>query len=576
MKQWRWWLYFGIVFFLAALVRFIEIDHFPPLLTQDEASLAYNAWSITQTGRDEWGQRLPLVFSAFGDAKQPVYIYLLAIWFKLVGGQLEQVRWLSALAGTLTVGLAAFWVWLKTRERSWALAAAAITAFAPWMVHLSRMALESNLALMFFFLGLATWEWSRESRLKPRHRCLWLAATAIAWGLASYTYIAYRLFIVIWLAIIFGSDLLLREKKPIIFRSILVALLTLALVLPGFVFGGSGARLSQIGIFRPQVSRAPQTEWRNNCHLVQATYPLPGLRYLCAGLWNQATVPAILVARSWLNHLSPQFVFFAGDLERYRNPLQTGSLFVFLLPFYALGLLMALRDWRKYLALLLGWSTSVLPSVLTAEPQAFRLTPHYPFVLLLIVLGGRAAADYLPPSWRGKLPSAAAALTLFLFLAAAPLYLANTFGHSQNWLSQGQEIGRQIERLRQDGYAVYVDDVIPEPHIFWAFWNQIPPQDYQKIDLLPTIDELGFRRPTAIGPNIHLGKIRLTEFPNLICAAESPNRLAIITLEPSLRNFQPTVEIRNQNGEHVMTNIYHIDSMRNEASVWKTYCQGRI
>lgn len=576
MSSRRWWILLGIIFFLAAAVRFPLLSQFPPLLTQDEASLAYNAWSIAQTGRDEWGQKLPLVFSAFGDAKQPVYVYLASAGYKIFGWQPGEIRWLSALAGSISVVLAAAWIWLKTRDRAWALAAGLISALAPWMVHLSRLALESNLALMFFLLGLVAWELALESRLSERKRWLLRAAAALAWGLASYTYIAYRLFVAIWLAILFLANLTDQKGKKKLAGWAVTLALTLALVLPGFVIGGSGARLGQIGIFRPEVSRAPQTEWRNNCHLIQATYPLPGLRYLCAGLWNQATVPALVIVRSWLNHLSPQFLFFSGDLERYRNPLQSGALFVFLLPFYGLGLLVALRDWRKNLALLLGWATSVLPSVLTAEPQAFRLTPHYPFVLLLIVLGARAAASYLPGSLRPRLPLAAATLAIFLFLTAAPLYLANTYGHSQNWLSHGQEIGRQIERLRREGYTVYVDDVIPEPHIFWAYWNQVPPETYQQLDLRPSVDPLGFRRPSAIGPNVSLGKIKPTQFSALICPPESPaNRLAIITAEPDLQVFQPAVEIRNQNGEHVMANIYYLESLRAESAVWKSYCQGR-
>jgi 4-amino-4-deoxy-L-arabinose transferase-like glycosyltransferase len=569
----RWWIFLGVIVFFAAAVRFIGIGQFPPLLTQDEASLAYNAWSIARTGRDEWGQKFPLVFSAFGDAKQPVYIYLASLGYKIFGWRADEIRWLSALAGTLSVGLASVWIWLKTRDRSWALAAGAITAFAPWMVHLSRMALESNLALMFFLLGLSTWELAKETRLKTSFRRILWTVTAVSWSLASYAYIAYRLFVVIWVAILFLARLVDRERQKINAGPIWLLVLTFALVLPGFILGGSGARLGQIGIFRPEVSRAPQTEWRNNCHLVQATYPLPGLRYVCAALWNPVTVPSILIGRSWLDHLGPQFLFFSGDLERYRNPLQTGALFAFLLPLYGVGLLVAARDWRRHGPVLLGWVLSVLPSVLTAEPQAFRLTPHYPFALLLIALGGPAAAKYLSPSLRPKLPLAAAGLAFFLFLTAVPLYLANTYGHSQNWLSQGQEIGIQTERLRQQGYTVFVDDVIPEPHIFWAFWNQIPPETYQSLDLKPATDQLGFRRPSAIGSNIILGKIKPAQFFELICQPAAA-KSALITAESSLKEFTPSLEIRNQNGEHVMASIYDLELMRSEP-VWKQYCQVR-
>src|SRR6185369_3613607 len=51
----------------------------------DESSIAYNAQLIAQTGHDEHGEAWPLYFRAFGDYKNPVYIYLLAGIFKLTG-----------------------------------------------------------------------------------------------------------------------------------------------------------------------------------------------------------------------------------------------------------------------------------------------------------------------------------------------------------------------------------------------------------------------------------------------------------------------------------------------------------
>ena len=52
----------------------------PPSLNWDEVSLGYNAHSLQQTGRDEWGVVLPSLFRAFGDYKLPVYVYLTTPW----------------------------------------------------------------------------------------------------------------------------------------------------------------------------------------------------------------------------------------------------------------------------------------------------------------------------------------------------------------------------------------------------------------------------------------------------------------------------------------------------------------
>src|SRR5204863_8681980 len=74
----------------------------------DESSIAYNAHLITQTGHDEHGEAWPLYFRAFGDYKNPVYIYLLAGVFKVTGPSMLVARLLSAslgFAAALLIGL---------------------------------------------------------------------------------------------------------------------------------------------------------------------------------------------------------------------------------------------------------------------------------------------------------------------------------------------------------------------------------------------------------------------------------------------------------------------------------------
>ena len=73
----------------------------PPGLHVDEASVGYNAWTIAHHGVDEHGVHWPLFFEAFGEYKNPLYIYLLAGVFKLAGPGVLTERRLSALLGWL-------------------------------------------------------------------------------------------------------------------------------------------------------------------------------------------------------------------------------------------------------------------------------------------------------------------------------------------------------------------------------------------------------------------------------------------------------------------------------------------
>src|ERR1041384_7691624 len=75
----------------------------------DESSIAYNASTIAQTGRDEFGIAWPLYFRAFGEYKNPIYVYLLAGIYLISGPSILGARLLSAGAGLATAGC---WVYL--------------------------------------------------------------------------------------------------------------------------------------------------------------------------------------------------------------------------------------------------------------------------------------------------------------------------------------------------------------------------------------------------------------------------------------------------------------------------------
>src|SRR5215471_19966073 len=79
-----------ILFFIpvVALALFLYLDQLtcnPPGFYADESSIAYNAYLISTSGADEHGSRWPVYFAAFGEYKNPVYIYLLALLFKITG-----------------------------------------------------------------------------------------------------------------------------------------------------------------------------------------------------------------------------------------------------------------------------------------------------------------------------------------------------------------------------------------------------------------------------------------------------------------------------------------------------------
>jgi|LakMenEpi03Aug12_release.lakeMendotaPanAssembly.Ray.scaffolds.fasta_scaffold26074_8 4-amino-4-deoxy-L-arabinose transferase-like glycosyltransferase len=71
--------------FLAVFAHLYQLDIMPGGLYLDESSIGVNAAGIANNGRDEFGNFLPIYFKAFGEYKNPIYIYLTALIFKSFG-----------------------------------------------------------------------------------------------------------------------------------------------------------------------------------------------------------------------------------------------------------------------------------------------------------------------------------------------------------------------------------------------------------------------------------------------------------------------------------------------------------
>lgn len=85
---------------LGLLILFLHvfrIDSLPMGLYLDETSIGINAAAIAQTVADEHGVRWPTYFKAFGENKNPIYVYAAALLFKLFGVSELNLRLTSAI-----------------------------------------------------------------------------------------------------------------------------------------------------------------------------------------------------------------------------------------------------------------------------------------------------------------------------------------------------------------------------------------------------------------------------------------------------------------------------------------------
>src|SRR3990167_10550251 len=94
-----------IILFLGTSLRFYRITTVPPSLSHDETAIAYNAYSILKTGKDEYGAPFPLLFRSFDDYKLPGMVYASIPAVAAFGTTALGARFTSAFLGSLTVML---------------------------------------------------------------------------------------------------------------------------------------------------------------------------------------------------------------------------------------------------------------------------------------------------------------------------------------------------------------------------------------------------------------------------------------------------------------------------------------
>jgi hypothetical protein len=176
-------LIFLLLLTFASVLYFWDLRSNPPGFHIDESSVSYNAYLISISGKDEHGESWPLFFRAFGEYKNPTYIYLLAAWFRFTGPGMFAARFLSATAGIATAVALGLLGAAVSQRRTVGFLLATIALLTPWLFELSRLVLEVTLypLVMATFLYFV---WHASTKRVWR----WPEIISLATGLALITY----------------------------------------------------------------------------------------------------------------------------------------------------------------------------------------------------------------------------------------------------------------------------------------------------------------------------------------------------------------------------------------------------
>ena len=169
----------------------------PPGFIRDEASVSYNAYTLSQNLHDQNGGLTPLYIKSFGDYKSPLFVYVLAGVFRITGPSKHvalATAGLVVFAAILVLGLLA---WRLTRSRFVTVATVVLAALTPWLFELGRTAYDTVIEPLTIALVMLAAHWGYSSH---RHWLVRAAPLGLALAALSYSYAAGRLLSPLWAA----------------------------------------------------------------------------------------------------------------------------------------------------------------------------------------------------------------------------------------------------------------------------------------------------------------------------------------------------------------------------------------
>lgn len=455
------WLLAAIIL-LGLTLRIFFLSTHPAGFTPDEASFGYDAYSILKTGKDQWGNALPLVFKSFGDDKLPVYTYLTIPSVAIFGLNEFSVRLPNVIFATLAILIVYFLVKELFKDEKLALLSSLLLAISPWHIMLSRGAFEANLTTFFLPLGILFFLKS----LKNRN---FLILSFVIFLINIFTYHTARLLTpLILLSLIFIYKDKLKAEKLLNLSSFLTVLIII-ISAAGFLFAGS--RVASSSIF--------SLNFADDRYLAQ----LVGEPSIISKLfYNNPLYVTRQFITNYLSYFSPQFLFTSGPAEgTYGMVPGVGTIYLAEIILLAGFIAKAIRRHSKEIIFLLFWILiSPIPAALTKGPglAANRAAFVIPSIQIILALGGIYLYDLLKTKSLKKYFLLGYTLLLFFnFIYVAEKYwVGQTVNQSSSML---YGVSQMINYVKDQNKQIIISKSVSEPQIYFAFYSQINPNIYQ-------------------------------------------------------------------------------------------------
>jgi len=454
-----------MILILGIALRFSFLTFNPPSLNWDEVSHGYNAYSILKTGKDQWGQKLPILnFRAYGDYPTTLNLYLTIPFIVLFGLTEFAIRFPHALLGTLTIISVYFLTLGITKRRDISLLSAFLVAIGPWYVFTSRFVLQSNISVFLLITAIALFV----NRVSNKY---FFPLSIILLFLTLFSYHTTRIFsplFILGITIIYRKEI--SNKIVYLIVAGFVALSFFILVNPSATARGNVLFIIDQGAINKII------DLRNSSKL-------PNI--ITKVLYNRPAYFVYQFSKNYISYFSPTFLFFNGGTQYQFNIPNSGLIYWINLPFFYIGIVVllfkSLRD-KNYLLVLLWLVLSPIPASLTNESYAvIRDTTVLPIPEILISIGICWVLEKTNKKYFAYFAFLYFAILYILF----ENYLLNYFtSYRTNYSSAWQYGYKEVVNYVGNNYSKYDKIIITkkygEPHEYFLFFLSYDPKKYQQ------------------------------------------------------------------------------------------------
>jgi 4-amino-4-deoxy-L-arabinose transferase-like glycosyltransferase len=465
-----------VVVVLIVARNLTGLDSAPLGAYVDETSIGYNAWAISTHAVDEHGAHLPLYFTAFGDYKNPVYIYTLSAVLRVLPLTVATERLPAALFGLLICLFITLIAW--RRRRSWAvtIAALVLAGLTPWLTVESRVGFE--VISMLAAVSAALW---CLSVAQAGGRLRWYLAAGCLLGVTVFAYSTGRVEVALLVVALALAECWGRSRR---LRGWLVALVPVAAaygLLEVWNLEHPGALVARFNLISIGADHAPLM-----------------------------TVIGRFVG-NYFTYFGPEFLFVEGD-HRARHATQFGGMLLWItLPLIVAGLagVWRKRDQAFMRFVFVGTLAAPVSAALTEEsvPHALRASMMLPFLLVLAVEGLILVRE-LVGGWRlaGSLVIAAGLLVQGA-LVTVDMY-ATWPARSALDFDAGEIDAITRASAMSDGARLLLSDTLDQPYIQAAFVvRPQPPRAFTSDSVSPLLAEMNMALIDPAAPPAQAGAI---------------------------------------------------------------------